>query len=139
MAWANVLIWQMPVWWMGPPWQVKKYVDEVFIGSNDVLFTGDGRSRKDPSKKYGSGGISQDKKYMISTTWNAPIEAFTDPNGFFEGKGVDAVFMPFHKANQFLGMKPLPSIMFNDVMKNFNLEKIFADLHAHLDKVFASL
>lgn len=27
---ADVIIWQMPGWWMGAPWTVKKYMDEVF-------------------------------------------------------------------------------------------------------------
>lgn len=28
--WADVIVWQMPGWWMGAPWTVKKYIDEVF-------------------------------------------------------------------------------------------------------------
>ena len=28
--WADVVIYQMPGWWMGAPWTVKKYLDEVF-------------------------------------------------------------------------------------------------------------
>lgn len=27
--WADVVIWQMPGWWMGAPWTVKKYIDDV--------------------------------------------------------------------------------------------------------------
>ncbi len=27
---SDVLIYQMPGWWMGEPWTVKKWVDEVF-------------------------------------------------------------------------------------------------------------
>ena len=40
---------------------------------------------------------------MLSLTWNAPIEAFNREGDFFEGKGVDAVYMPFHKLNEFIG------------------------------------
>lgn len=29
-VWADVVIWQMPGWWMGAPWTVKKYMDDVF-------------------------------------------------------------------------------------------------------------
>ncbi len=43
-------------------------------------------------------------KDMLSLTWNAPMEAFTDKDQFFHGVGVDGVYLPFHKANQFLGM-----------------------------------
>ena len=28
--WADVVIWQMPGWWMGAPWTVKKYMDDVY-------------------------------------------------------------------------------------------------------------
>ena len=135
--WADVIIWQFPGWWMGCPWQVKKYMDQVFMTGVGKLFKDDGRTRSDASKKYGSGGLSQNKKYLLSTTWNAPEEAFTDPNQFFEGKGIDGVLFPFHKANQFLGMKPLPTFICNDVIKNFDLDKIFDSLHKHLDTVFA--
>ncbi|STH09599.1 modulator of drug activity B [Escherichia coli] len=76
--WADVVIWQMPGWWMGAPWTVKKYIDDVFTEGHGTLYASDGRTRKDPSKKYGSGGLVQGKKYMLSLTWNAPMEAFTE-------------------------------------------------------------
>ncbi|MEG1855726.1 MAG: NAD(P)H-dependent oxidoreductase, partial [Acinetobacter sp.] len=28
--WADVVIYQMPGWWMGAPWTVKKYIDDIF-------------------------------------------------------------------------------------------------------------
>ena len=34
-----------------------------------------------------------------------------------EAKGVDAVYFPFHKANEFLGMTGLPTFLCVDVMK----------------------
>lgn len=54
---------------------------------------------------------------MLSLTWNAPMEAFTDEDQFFHGVGVDGVYLPFHKANQFLGMEALPTFIANDVIK----------------------
>ena len=115
--WADLVIYQMPGWWMEAPWTVKKYVDEVFTAGHGSLYASDGRSRSHPDQKYGSGGMIQGKKYMLSLTWNAPDEAFVDPAQFFEGKGVDAVYFPFHKANQFLGMTPLPTYLATDVIK----------------------
>ncbi|WP_137510041.1 NADPH:quinone oxidoreductase MdaB, partial [Escherichia coli] len=112
--WADVVIWQMPGWWMGAPWTVKKYIDDVFTEGHGTLYASDGRTRKDPSKKYGSGGLVQGKKYMLSLTWNAPMEAFTEKDQFFHGVGVDGVYLPFHKANQFLVMEPLPTFIAND-------------------------
>ena len=61
--WADVVIWQMPGWWMGAPWTVKKYMDDVFTEGHGSLYASDGRTRSDASKKYGSGGLVQGKKY----------------------------------------------------------------------------
>lgn len=60
---ADVIIWQMPGWWMGAPWTVKKYMDEVFPEGHGLLYASDGRTRSDASKKYGSGGL---EIYVIS-------------------------------------------------------------------------
>lgn len=59
---SDVLIYQMPGWWMGEPWTVKKWIDEVFTQGHGLLYESDGRTRTDGSKKYGSGGLLQDKK-----------------------------------------------------------------------------
>jgi len=47
--WMDAVIWQMPGWWMGEPWTVKKYVDEVFSAG-----VGEGKlvaSRRTPSRQ----------------------------------------------------------------------------------------
>ena len=49
----------MPGWWMGAPWTVKKYMDDVFTEGHGSLYASDGRTRSDASKKYGSGGLVQ--------------------------------------------------------------------------------
>ena len=134
--WADVVIYQMPGWWMGAPWTVKKYLDEVFTAGHGSLYANDGRTRSDASQKYGSGGLIQGKQYMLSLTWNAPVQAFEDPSDFFEGKGVDAVYFPFHKANEFLGMTGLPTFICNDVMKVPNIEQDVARYEQHLAQVF---
>lgn len=135
--WADAVIYQMPGWWMDVPWILKKYVDEVFTTGHGLLYASDGRTRADSSKKYGSGGLLQGKKYMLSVTWNAPLEAFTDPQQFFHGVGVDGVYLPFHKANQFIGLSPLPTFICNDVIKAPNVESNIARYRQHLAKVFA--
>ena len=136
ILWADVVIYQMPGWWMGAPWTVKKYLDEVFTAGHGSLYANDGRARSDASQKYGSGGLIQGKQYMLSLTWNAPVQAFEDPSDFFEGKGVDAVYFPFHKANEFLGMSALPTFICNDVMKVPNIERDVARYEQHLARVF---
>lgn len=135
--WANTIIYQMPAWWMGEPWILKKYVDEVFTAGWNKLFKDDGRTRSDHGKKYGSGGLLQGKTYMLSVTWNAPLEAFNEPGQFFDGKGVDAVYYPFHKSNQFLGLSPLPTFMCNDVVKQPEIENDVVQYRAHLRRAFA--
>lgn len=116
--WADSVIWQMPGWWMG------------------ALYASDGRTRSDASKKYGSGGLIQGKKYMLSLTWNAPMEAFTEKDQFFHGVGVDGVYLPFHKANQFLGMSALPTFIANDVIKMPDVPRYTAEYRKHLAEIF---
>lgn len=135
--WADSVIYQMPGWWMGAPWTVKKYIDDVFTEGHGSLYANDGRSRADASKKYGSGGLIHDKNYMLSLTWNAPMDAFNDAEQFFHGVGVDGVYLPFHKANQFLGMQTLPTFIVNDVIKAPEVEAYMAQYRDHLTQVFA--
>ncbi|WP_137971526.1 NAD(P)H-dependent oxidoreductase [Pseudomonas sp. F(2018)] len=137
--WADLVIYQMPGWWMGTPWTVKKYLDEVFTAGHGSLYANDGRTRSDASQKYGSGGLIHGKKYMLSLTWNAPQQAFDDPTDFFEARGVDAVYFPFHKANQFLGMSALPTFLSTDVMKMPNIERDVARYEQHLAEVVKAL
>ncbi|RYF62370.1 MAG: T9SS type B sorting domain-containing protein, partial [Cytophagaceae bacterium] len=63
------------------------------------------------------GGLLHGKCYMLSVTWNAPLEAFEDKEQFFHGVGVDGVYLAQHKANQFIGLDTLPTFMCNDVIK----------------------
>lgn len=131
---ADAIIVQTPGWWMSTPWQLKKYEDEVFVQPG--ISNGDGRTRSDPSKRYGTGGRLVEKCYMLSSTWNAPREAFDDPEQFFGGVGIDGVFLPLHKTFEFIGMKPLPTFMANDVFKNPTIEADFKRFEAHLRAVF---
>lgn len=130
IAAADLIIVQTPGFWMSIPWQLKKYIDEIF--GDPELCGGDGRHRADASCKYGSGGFLTKKCYLISSTWNAPLEAFIEPNQFFEGRGIDGLFMPLHKTFEFLGVQALPSFMANDVLKNPVHEQDFARFKAHL-------
>ncbi|MCY1181445.1 Modulator of drug activity B [compost metagenome] len=49
---------------------------------------------------------------------------------------MDAVYFPFHKANQFLGMSGLPTYLAVDVMKRPNVEAAVAAYEQHLARVF---
>ena len=73
--WADVILLQTPVNWMGVPWTFKKYMDEVYTaGMDGRLCEGDGRHSDAPKKNYGAGGSLSGKQYMLSLTFNAPEE-----------------------------------------------------------------
>lgn len=139
--WADVILLQTPCNWMGVPWSFKKYMDQVYTGGMDGrLCAGDGRTREDASRQYGSGGALSGKKYMISVTFNAPDNAFNDPaQEFFEGKSLDDLFWPMHLNFKFFGMTPLESFACYDVLKNPDVENDLNRFHAHLDKLFPAV
>ena len=136
--WADVVVLQSPVNWMGVPWSFKRYMDQVYsAGMDGRLCAGDGRSRRDPSKQYGSGGTLTGTRYMLSLTFNAPRESFDDPGQrFFAGRGVDALFWPAHLNFQFFGMQPLETFACFDVMKNPDIENDFRRYREHLGRLF---
>ncbi|MBB3103061.1 NAD(P)H-dependent oxidoreductase [Azomonas macrocytogenes] len=135
---AEAVVYQMPGWWMGSPWSVKKYIDDVFTEGHGTLYANDGRSRHDPSRHYGSGGLLQGRRYMLSLTWNAPQAAFDEADNFFEGKGIDGVYFPFHKSQEFLGMQALPTFLATDVIKAPDVERDIRAYQAHLTEVFGT-
>ena len=136
--WADVILLQTPVNWMGVPWRFKQYMDDVYsAGMGGQLCNGDGRTRSDPGKQYGSGGTLVGKKYMISLTFNAPREAFDDNDQFlFQGKSVDDLFLPMHMNFRFFGMEALETFACYDVLKNPNVENDFQRFEAHIKKNF---
>ena len=118
LDWADYILFQYPVFWMGVPWITKRYIDKVFSGGmNTVTYTSDGRSREDASKKYGSGGLMQGKKYMLSLTYNCPESEFDNKEGFFDGLSLDEANVATHKLFQFCGAEPLETYAIHDVFK----------------------
>ena len=133
--WADIVLLQTPVNWMGVPWTFKKYMDEVYTaGMGGQLCDGDGRHREAPEKQYGSGGTLVGKKYMLSLTFNAPKESFDDAGQFlFQGKGVDDLLFPMHMNFRFFGMQALESFACFDVMKDADIENDFKRYSKHLE------
>ncbi|MES1926225.1 NAD(P)H-dependent oxidoreductase [Salinisphaera sp. T31B1] len=134
--WADAIVYQMPGWWMGTPWIVKRYLDEVLTEGHGSLYASDGRSSRDPDRHYGTGGLLQGRRYMLSLTWNAPQAAFDRPDEFFEGRGVDGVYFPFHKSQEFLGLEAMPTFLATDVMKAPSVDAQRARYREHLVSVF---
>lgn len=136
--WADVVIYHTPVWWFHIPNGLKKYIDEVFTeGHLKGIYVSDGRSAENPAINYGTGGMLQGRKYMLTSSWNAPEEAFTLPGEFFMQRSVDdGVLFGFHRMNAFTGMQPLESIHFHDVEKNPDIDRDIQRYKAHLQKIF---
>lgn len=124
--WADVIIYHTPIWWFQVPNRLKFYIDEVFtVGHNNGMYASDGRSRVNPAINYGTGGLMQGKYYMVTSTWNAPEEAFTLEGEFFNQTSVDdGILFGFHRMNAFLGLERIDGMHFHDLEKNGSLERI---------------
>jgi len=125
--WADILLFQFPLNSMSVPWSLKRYLDEVYTaGMDGRLAKGDGRTRSDPNKQYGSGGLLQDKTYSLSVTLNAPRSAFSDPaQNLFEGRSLDELLAPIHINFAFFGLQRLPTFAAYDVNKGAQIERDF--------------
>lgn len=124
--WADLVVYNTPIWWFQLPNRFKKYIDEVFTaGHKNGIYFSDGRSRKNPAINYGTGGLMQGKKYMVNSTWNAPETAFTLPREFFNETSVDdGILFGFHRMNAFTGMEKIQGFHFHDLEKNATLERV---------------
>lgn len=138
--WADVVIYHTPIWWFQVPHEFKKFIDVVFTaGHQKGIYTSDGRSSANPAINYGTGGMLQGKQYLLTTSWNAPQEAFTLPGEFFNQTSVDeGVMFGFHRMNAFTGMTPLQGIHFHDVEKNADVLNDMKRYEAHLTALFVT-
>ena len=121
---ADVVIYQYPVYWFNCPSTLKGYLDRVF--TRGVFY-----QRATP---YGSGGLLSGRRYLLSTTWNAPVNAFNDPAAFFHGASLDDTLLPLHAANRYVGMRPLPSFAVHDVISDPDYVAAEARWIAHLQQ-----
>lgn len=136
--WADAVILQFPSNWMGLPWSCKKYMDDVFTaGMVGIFCNTDGRSSQNPKANYGTGGLMKGKKYLLSVTFNAPKEAFDNPNEYlFQGKSLDDLLFPIHATFRFFAMEPLPTFACFDVVKNPQIEQDLNDFEQHISASF---
>ncbi len=126
---ADAVIFQYPVYWFMMPPSLKQYIDDVYAYGEFFAFT---------SGEYGSGGLMKGKKFMLSTTWNAPIEVFNNnnPNSFFEGRAVKDVLLPMRKSQEYCGLEELPHFSGHNIIKNPQFESDKERYIRHLTKVF---
>lgn len=123
---ADIIIYHTPIWWFGLPHKFKEYLDLVLTaGHRKGIYYSDGRKSENPNLNYGKGGSMQGKKYMLTTTWNAPETAFTLEGEFFNQTSVDnGVMFGFHRMNAFTGMEKIEGFHFHDLEKNATPERI---------------
>ncbi|HEY5704037.1 MAG TPA: NAD(P)H-dependent oxidoreductase [Terrimicrobiaceae bacterium] len=134
---ADLIILQTPVNWFSAPWIHKKYADEVFNAglASNTLLSDDGRTREDPTRQYGTGGKMQGRKFMICATWNAPREAFDNPDGvLYGGKGTADLFLHITSNYKFCGFDILPDFGVFDIFKNPNISNAVEEYRGHLEK-----
>lgn len=139
--WADLIIWHTPIWWFQLPYTLKEYIDSVFEHGRGILFKNDGRTRTNPEVNYGTGGLLQGRKYMVTTTWNAPKGAFTLENEVMNETSVDeGTLFGFHIAMKFIGLEKLDGFHFYDVVKGMTPEKFEAyqnDYQNHLSETLS--
>lgn len=121
---------------MGLPWLAKKYIDEIFCAGGGIsTYASDGRTRSDPSKTFGSGGLMHNKRYMLSFTYNCPESEFDNPKGFYDGHSMEVANIGLHKTFQFCAATPYPSFAVYDVHKSeFDIDGVLNGLNEHLEQ-----
>jgi modulator of drug activity B len=135
---ADIIILQTPVNWFGAPWIYKKYVDEVFNSGlhSQKFLSGDGRTREDLTKQYGTGGKMQGKKFMICATFNAPAESFDNPQqSLMHGKGTEDLFLNITSNYRFCGVEILKGYNCFDIFKDGDIANDLAHYPKHLEKI----
>ena len=125
---ADTVIFQYPVYWFMMPASLKKYLDDVYQVHEFFGFAGHG---------YGSGGLMKGKKFMLSTTWNAPVDAFSDQDAFFGELSANDVLLPMVKTNTFCGFEELPHFSCHNVIHEPDFARDEVRFLDHLKTVFA--
>lgn len=136
---ADIIILQTPVNWFGAPWIYKKYVDEVFNSGlfSEKFLSGDGRTREDLTKQYGTGGKMQGKKFMVCSTWNAPKASFNDPDQMlFEGRSTADVLIQITSNYRFCGVEIVADYNCFYIFKDGDIVGTLENYPKHLETVF---
>lgn len=84
---------------------------------------------------HGTGGKMQGKKFMVSTTWNAPKEAFNNSDGIlYGGKGSADLFLHITSNYKFMGYEILPDYGVFNIFKDPDIPRALKDYRRHLEK-----
>lgn len=94
---ADLVVFQFPLWWHGPPAMLKGWFDRVFV--NGGLYTS--RMRYDR-------GYFRGKRAIVSVTTGAPAAAF-GPDG--RGGDIEHLLWPVHYSLHYMGFTVLPPFL----------------------------
>ncbi len=124
--WADTIIYQFPIYWFGVPALLKQYMQDVYEYGLFYQFSDGG---------YGMGGMLNGRTYMLSTTWNAPLDSFG--HDFWRGVySPDVALLEMHQSQAFIGLKPLPSFSCHNVVKDPQVKTYLEALDRHLELIF---
>lgn len=101
LAWADTLVFQFPLWWMGPPAILKGWFDRVFTQG----FAFGVKDSEGNPRRYGDGGLAG-KRATVITSVGARPSSFS-PRGIHGH--IDEVLFPLHHGTfWYTGMEALP-------------------------------
>ncbi len=135
---SEIIILQIPINWFSAPWIYKKYVDEVFNWGlqSKAFLEGDGRTRENPESQYGTGGKMQGKKFLVSSTWNAPEVSFNNLDQYlYQGRSTTDALIHITSNYRFCGAEILPDYNCYDVYKGGDVALSLEHYSSHLEKV----
>ncbi|WP_031026544.1 NAD(P)H-dependent oxidoreductase [Streptomyces albus] len=101
LAWADTVVFHLPLWWFGPPAILKGWFDRVLVqGFAFGVRDAEGRTRR-----YGDGGLAG-KRAMVVTSVGARASGF-GPRGIHGF--IEEVLFPLHHGTiWYTGMTALP-------------------------------
>lgn len=98
---ADLVVFQFPLWWHGPPAMLKGWFDRVFMSGG--LYTSTMRYDR---------GYFRGRKAIVSMTSGAPAEAFGPGS---RGGDVDTMLWPVHYSLHYMGFSVLPPFLAHGV------------------------
>ncbi|PRX51020.1 NAD(P)H dehydrogenase (quinone) [Prauserella shujinwangii] len=102
LTWADTVVLQFPLWWLGPPAILKGWVDRVFVNGFAFGVTDPVTGR---TRRYGDGGLAGRRALVVVTI--GAREASFGPRGIHGD--LDGVLFPVqHGLFWYTGMAALP-------------------------------
>lgn len=102
LSWADIVLFQFPLWWFGPPAILKGWLDRVLAAG----FSYD-------KEKWFDTGLLKPRRAMLSVTTQSPMSAYQ--SGGMHGD-ITQFLHPTHHTLRFVGIAPLDPFVAYGVM-----------------------